>query len=131
MSNWKKELNDFLAPHGVIFDQSWDEFMQEMRHKMRQTRLPLFTEILLNDGIGSAVLRLGAIICSIAIFFALYSQKYTAAQVILMAMISAPVCIPGFWIWWYRLMTPEMRMVRMLALFRRKAAAGQQHPTEN
>ena len=130
MSNWKEELNDFLAPHGAVFsDQSWEEFRQEMRYKILKTRPPLFTEILLNDGIGSVVFRIGAIIDCIAVFLTLYSEKYTALQALLMFIISAVVCISGFWMWRYRLMPPEQRMARMLALFRRKVAEQQRHPT--
>ena len=129
VSNWKEELNDFLASHGAVFsDQSWDEFRQEMRYNISRIHVPLFTAILLNDGIGSAALRIGTIVDCIVMFFAFYSERYSGAKILLMLIVSAVICIPGFWIWHYRLMAPKERMARMLALFRRKVAEQEQCP---
>ena len=122
MSDWEKEIDDFLAPHGVAFsEQTWQDFREEMRDKIKANRLSFFTNILLRDDIGSFMYRMESFVTSIIVLPALYFHKLTSRGAILLAILSLIFCIPGFWMWSYYLMPQEKRREAMRALFERKS----------
>lgn len=112
MEPWERELDQYLAPHGVVFSEqaSVQNFKQEMRTRLRSIRLPLLSSVLLYDGAGSLTVRVTSLI--ILAWMCTFMPK-TPFAVFFFSLVS----LPGLWMWWYRLTSPEKRIQRMQALF--------------
>ena len=132
MESWEQELDQYLAPHGVVFSKEATQrnFKEEVRSRMATTSLPFLSAILLKDGIGSFLLRMGSLIILPGFFLLLFSANPIfpqSSERMYLLICSAIICLPGLWMWWYRLMPPEKRIERMLALLQRKTNP-QQYP---
>ena len=125
MESWEQELDQYLAPHGVVFSKEATQhnFKEEIRSRMATTSLPFLSAILLKDGIGSFLLRMGSLIILPGFFLLLFSANPIfpqSSERMYLLICSAVICMPGLWMWWYRLMPQEKRMDRMLALLQKK-----------
>ena len=116
MEQWEQELDQYLAPYGVVFSRqaSTQTFKQEMRERVRSIHLPLLSSVLLYDGAGSLIIRVTSLI--ILVWMCACMPK-TPFATIFFTIIS----LPGLWMWWYRLAPPEKRIQRMQALFEKHA----------
>ena len=125
MESWEQELDQYLAPHGVVFSKEATQrnFKEEVRSRMATTSLPFLSAILLKDGIGSFLLRMGSLIILPGFFLLLFSANPILPQSserMYLLICFAVISMPGPWMWWYRLMPQEKRMDRMLALLQKK-----------
>lgn len=122
MESWKQELDRHLAPHGVVFSEkaSVQSFKQEMRTRLHDVRLPLFLSVLLYDGAGSLIVRITSFFMLAGIYH-VCAYKWNTQGTPFVIIFFTLMSLPGFWMWWYRLMPLEKRMKRMQALFEKHA----------
>ncbi len=125
MEHWEQELDEYLAPFGVIFseERTMQRFKQDMRTMLNHIQIPLLSRVVLYDGMGSLVLRIMSLAALLAIYIQ-YPYKSDPLLFICLALVS----LPGLWIWSYHLMPQEKRMKRMCMLFDKKIKEGQKYP---
>lgn len=130
MEPWEQELDQYLAPHGVVFSEeaSVQSFKQEMRARLNSIRLPLFSTVLLYDGAGSLIFRVTSLIILIWMC-AILSRKWNLPEISFAVTIPLIlVSLPGLWMWWYQWMPCEKRMQRMHVLFEKKVKERKRYP---
>lgn len=122
MEPWEQELDQHLAPYGVVFSQeaSVQNFKQEMRTRLNHIRLPLFSHILLYNGAGSLLIRIISLVMLAGIYY-LFLHKWNQSETPFVLIFFTVISLPGLWMWWYRLMPREKRMQRMRELFEKRA----------
>ncbi len=125
MEQWQQELDEYLASYGAVFSEEATKrkFKEEIRSYMATNSLPFLSTILLKDGIESFLLRMGSLIVLPGFFLLIFSKnplfpQYPSRMYLLIC--SVIICMPGLWMWWYRLMPQEKRMDRILALLQKK-----------
>lgn len=130
MEPWEQELDQYLAPHGVVFSEqaSVRSFKQEMRMRLTSIRLPVFSTVLLYDGTGALIGRITSLIMLVGMY-TIYSHKWNVPETPFVMIFFALMSLPGLWMWWYQLMPCEKRMHRMQALFEKKVKKREQYPS--
>lgn len=131
MEPWERELDQYLAPHGVVFSEQacTQTFKQEMRTQLRSVRLPLVSHALLYDGMGSLIVRLTSLIILAWMYPPFWHKLDTPKIPFVINVFFVLMSLPGLWMWWYRLMMPcEKRRQRMQALFEKKVKEREQNP---
>ena len=122
MPDWEKELDDFLAPLGVVYtEQTWQEFREEMRAQIDATHVPFYSDALLRDGMASIAIRIASLIaCIVIAVMAVRFPPYNILVILLLLYAVVAICLPGLWMWWYCLLPQERRKEEMRMLFEKK-----------
>ena len=117
--DWQDKLDQFLLPQGVLFTRKAItlEFITEIRKLVQSARLPLFTAMLLRDGLGSWVFRTLSLVITIGYLALLVLAKPERTTAFIFLIMCATLAAPGWWMWSYCLLPLEAKMESMMQLF--------------